>query len=86
MIQIEFNYKGQLINMQCNEKEKLENIYIRFCSKTELDINKIYFIYNGSVLNGELTIESVINKFDKSRKLMNIIVDLNMDKLMIKTI
>ena len=76
MIQIEFNYKGQLINMQCNEKEKLENIYIRFCSKTELDINKIYFIYNGSVLNGELTIESVINKFDKSRKLMNIIVDL----------
>ena len=81
MIQIEFNYQGQLINVQCDEKEKLKNIYSRFCSKTELDINKIYFIYNGSVLNGELTIESIINKFDKSRKLMNIIVDLKYEQI-----
>ena len=76
MMQIEFNYKGRLINVQCNEKEKLKNIYTRLYSKIELDINKVYFIYNGSILNEELTIESVINKFDKSRKLMNIIVDL----------
>ena len=76
MIQIEFNYKGQLINVQCNEKEKIKNIYSRFCSKAQLDINKIYFIYSGSVLNEELTIESVINQFDNSRKKMNIIVDL----------
>ena len=70
MIQIEFNYKGRLINVQCNEEEKLKNIYTRICSKIELDINKVYFIYNGSLLNEEFTIESVINKFDKSRKMM----------------
>ena len=76
MMQIEFIYKGRLINVQCNEEEKLKNIYTRICSKIELDINKVYFIYNGSLLNEEFTIESVINKFDKSRKMMNIIVDL----------
>ena len=75
-MQIEFIYKGRLINVQCNEEEKLKNIYTRICSKIELDINKVYFIYNGSLLNEEFTIESVINKFDKSRKMMNIIVDL----------
>ena len=33
MILIEFNYQGQVINLQINEKEKIKNIYTRLCEK-----------------------------------------------------
>jgi len=76
MIQIEFNYEGQAISIHCNEKEKLKNIYTKFCTKTKLDKKNIFFIYDCSKINEELNIESVMNPLDKTRKRMNIIVGL----------
>ena len=80
MIHIELDYQGQIVNLQSNEKEKIRNIYTRFCAKTNSDLNNIYFMYNGSIINEESTVESVINQLDKPRKKMNIIVGLNNDQ------
>ena len=74
MIQIELNYEGQVIIIQCNEKEKIKNIHTKFCTKTKLDEKNIFFIYDGSIINEELDIESVMNQLDKTRKRINIIV------------
>ena len=39
--------------------------------------NKLYYLYNGSIVNKELTFNEQANEFDKSRKKMNIIVSDN---------
>ena len=40
----------------------------------QIDINKIYFIYNGNKINENFTFSEVINSEDKERNKMNILV------------
>ena len=80
MAKVEFNYKGKTIIIQCQEEEKMEEIFNKFVSKIELDINNIYFLYSGNKINSQLTFSEIINDIDKDRKIISIIVnDLNSD-------
>ena len=80
MAKVEFNYKGKTIIIQCQEEEKMEEIFNKFVSKIELDINNIYFLYSGNKINSQLTFSEIINDIDKERKIISIIVsDLNSD-------
>ncbi len=51
MSEVIFSYKGNQTRIQCDENEKMKNICIRFSIKLNIDINKLYFLYNGDKLN-----------------------------------
>ena len=65
---------GREIIIPCQKEEKLKNICQRFADKTNNDINKLFFLYNGNKVNIENTFEQIINLGDKENNKMNIIV------------
>ena len=91
MNQVEFNYNGQITTIQCNQDEKMKDICERFATKVGIDINTIYFLYSSEQLNKEKTFDQCINKEDKERNKMNILVydfqnnNENLIKLFIKS-
>ena len=77
MAEVEFNYKGSKIIIQCKENEIMKNICHSFIEKVKEDKNNIYFSYNGnagSKFDENLTFEKMINSEDKKRNKMNILV------------
>jgi hypothetical protein len=66
MSEIIFTYKGLDTLIQCQNEEKVNDAINRFIHKTEIDINSIYFIYGGSIVNKELTINELIKSSDKN--------------------
>ena len=72
MAEIIFNYKGIETFIQSNINEKMKDIINKNISKNN---NKnIYFIYNGNIINEELTFIQQANEIDIKRKKMNILV------------
>ena len=43
-------------------RKKMKDIFQAFCLKAEIDINKIYFIYNGYKVNEEIFCNKLINR------------------------
>ena len=74
-IEIEFNYQGQNTIIQCNTQDNLNNIFQSFINKANIDINLIYFLYSGDIIEGNSIIDQIINNQDKERKKMNILVN-----------
>ena len=68
-----FNFKGEKIKIKCINTEKMENICERFTSKIKEKMNKLYFKYNGNLINEKLKYEELANVKDKDS--MNIIVE-----------
>ena len=50
MVEVEFNYNQNKINIQGNMNEKFEEIIQKYINKTHLNINDIYFLSNGKNL------------------------------------
>ena len=69
-IQIEFSYQGQSTIIQGNTQDILNNTFQNFVNKAQIDINSVYFLYSGNILDGNSTIEQKINSTDKERKKM----------------
>lgn len=70
-----FTYNGKQTLIQCYTNEKFSKICESFINKIQLDKSKIYYyLYNGNILNKELSFESQINLEDKKENKMNIIV------------
>ena len=81
MAKVEFNYKGIITVIQCLEDEKMEEIFKKFSTKINIDINNIFFLYSGKKINSQLTFSQIINEADKERKIISILVEeLNSDK------
>ena len=75
MTSINFAYNGTTTTIQCDEKTKFKEIFDKFCIKTGLDINTIFFIYAGNNnINTNLSVSEVASNEDKTRKIMNILV------------
>ena len=74
MFEVAFNYNGVNTIIQCNLNDKMKEIFIKFGMKIEIDINSLYFLYEGKKLKEELTLEENINEEDKQLKKINIIV------------
>ena len=71
-----FIYNGKQTIIQCIINEKLSIICERFINKIGLDKSKIYYyLYNGNIINKELSFEEQANEEDKKEYKMNIIVD-----------
>ncbi len=52
-----FTFNGIKTTIQCNKNEKMRDILKRYGTKVEIDINKIYLLYNGNKVNEELSFE-----------------------------
>ena len=69
-----FNYEGINTTIQCEINEKMKDIINRFLIKLEKKENNLYYLYNGTQIDYELTFNEQANDIDKNRKKMNIIV------------
>ena len=78
---IEFDYKGNKTIIQCNNNEKLKDIFQKFLNKLGITKDSVYFIYGSNVIkNEELTFDKISNELDKKRNKMIILVNDNMEE------
>ena len=79
MAEIIFNYEGNDIPIQCNINDKLKKIIVSFLTKCDIKENNenLFYLYNGTRINNELTFNEQANDLDKRRKKMNIVVSKN---------
>ena len=85
MVEVLFNYEGNIISIQCNIKDKMSDIINKFLLKAGIKENNIlYYLYKDSKINCELTLMEIANDTDKNRNKMDIIVikkDENINKI-----
>ena len=75
MVEVLFNYEGNIISIQCNIKDKMSDIIDKFLLKAGIKENNIlYYLYKDSKINCELTLMEIANDTDKNRNKMDIIV------------
>ena len=84
MAKVNFTYKGMKTVIQCSKDDKMRTICSKFGTKIEVDINSLFFIYNGSFLNLELTFYEQANSNDKNRLEMNVMASKNENEADIK--
>ena len=68
-------YQGEEVIIPCNKDEKLKEILKRFALKANVEINEIYFVYNGNKVNEELKFDELANGEDKERNKMNVLAN-----------
>ena len=74
MLEVIFNYEGINTIVQSNINDKMKDIINKFLIKIDKKENNLYYLYNGNIINNELTFIEQANELDKERKKMNIIV------------
>ena len=74
MAKVEFMYEGQKIDVYCNESDKFSKVIQKFCSKAQKNMNDLCFLYNGKIVDINLTFFSLANSFDKERKIISLLV------------
>ena len=78
MSQVVFSYNSQNIIIQCNLYELIYEIFQKFSTKANKDLNSLYFLYNGDIISNQfLTLDEIMNRDDKIRNKMNILVQDN---------
>ena len=74
-----FNYQGIDYVISAKETEKMKDIFERFAKKTNINLVNVFLLYAGNNLSDEegkeKTLSQVINKDDRTRKAMNILVN-----------
>ena len=72
---LNFNYKGQEVKMQHKKNENMNEIFKRYTNKINKNINNIYFINNGKVLDKD---NIKLEKINYKDNIINILVyDIN---------
>jgi len=75
MATVIFIFEGRNTTIQCLKEDKFETICQKFGYKEKVDLNSLFFMYNGSqITNLKLTFKQQANSLDKDRNIMNIIV------------
>ena len=84
-IQIKFNYNLEDINLTVKESETMLDILKRFSTKVNKNLDDIYFLYNGNLIDEYYyneTFDSYANKWDRENNSMAIYVcDMDRDSL-----
>ena len=70
---IAFNIDGSNFTIQCNEKEKMNDVIKSLSSKKDIDLSSSKFFYSGDILKRNLTFDDIANSDDKKRNQMNIV-------------
>ena len=74
MAEIDFNFKNSRTRIQCEINDTLKEISKKFAAKLEVDVNSLFFIYDGKKINEDLTFYNLANTLDKERKKISILV------------
>ena len=74
MAKVIFSFEGREIDIQCLNEDKMKYICNKFSSKIKLNLDSLYFIYNGNKINLDLNFKEQANSIDKKRNQMNILV------------
>ena len=74
MVEVEFNYQQNKIIIQSNLNDSFKTIIQNYAIKANLDINNIYFISNGQVINKEDKLENIMSESNKRNKKIIILV------------
>ena len=81
MATIEFNFEGNTIIIQCSPEEKIKDIKKKLIAKLEnKKEEELYFLYDGGIVDENLTFNEQANKNDKKRNKMLIIVNKKLDE------
>ena len=75
MVEVEFNYRQNIIVIQGNLTDSLETIAEKYVNKANLDIDSIYFISSGRIIDKEDKLEKVMSESDKRNKKIIILVN-----------
>ena len=71
---VTFIYKGQETFIQCINSEQMKIIFKRFINKVGVNINNIFFIYDGMKINEEITFNQLANENDKKEHKIKVLV------------
>jgi len=52
----------------------MKDIIKKFLNKCNANKKCLYFLYNGQIINGDLTLSKCANSLDRSRNYMNVLV------------
>ena len=76
MTTINFTYNSKNTIIQCKDEDNIKEIFERFCTKAGIDINSVYFLYDGgNSINTNLSVSQVACNRDKLTKSMSILVN-----------
>ena len=73
MIKAEFAFNNSQIFIMCKEDDKMEEVCKRFGIKADTNLKNLVFLYGG-IIDLNKTVYSIMNKFDKERKIFSIVV------------
>ena len=65
MINAEFIYEGQSSIIQSKLEDKMKDLFQKFANKSEIDLNKLNFLYGGTVINKDSTLSQIIGSSPK---------------------
>ena len=74
MAKVIFLFEGKETHIQCLQEDKMIDICNKYSSKINININSLYFLYNGGNINFSSTFKEQANSMDKKRNIMNILV------------
>lgn len=74
MNRVLFTYLNQEYFIQCNNEDKMGNIFSKILNKLGQNNNDIIFLYNGIKVNEELTFDECVSDLDRDNNQMNLIM------------
>ena len=66
MSNVIISYNGKETTIQCGKEDKMKDIISKYKNKSDIDINKIFFLYGGNKINLELTFNEIATNETKN--------------------
>ena len=75
MVAIEFEYRQIKTIVQANLNDRFETVLNIYKTKTNIDINNLYYLVNGRYIDKNEIIKNIMNSNDKQNKTIKILVN-----------
>ena len=69
-----FSFNGNKTIIQCNSGDKMQEVCKKYLMKSGINSDQICFLYNGTIINPDLTFSQQANNIDKERNMIIILV------------
>ena len=74
MSEVIFTYNGNSMSIQTQSNETLNKVIDRFCQKANVNRQKVRFLYDGDILNENLTVDKIKKIANNNLKKSNVII------------